>query len=43
MKVKTRVKAGRLAGNHNVTVQGVKVKTHVRAGALAANHNPTVR
>jgi hypothetical protein len=37
MKVKTKVRAGRLAANHNQT--GVRVKTRVRAGRLAANHN----
>jgi hypothetical protein len=38
MKVKTRVRAGRLAANHNQT-RGIKVKSRVRAGKLAANHN----
>jgi hypothetical protein len=41
MNVKTKVRAGRLDGNHNTTV--VNVKTKVRAGRLASNHNSTVR
>ena len=41
MKTKTRVRAGRLAANHNTTV--MKVKTKVKAGRLASNHNCTVR
>lgn len=36
MKVKTRIKAGRIAGNH--TQSGVRVKTRVRAGRLSSNH-----
>lgn len=36
MRVKTRIKAGRLATNH--TQSGVRVKTRVRAGRLATNH-----
>jgi hypothetical protein len=47
MRVKTKVKAGRLAANHNTTVRDtrshLKVKTQVKAGRLAANHNITVR
>jgi len=35
MKVKTSVRAGRLAVNHS----GMKVKTNVRSGRLASNHN----
>ena len=41
MNVKTRVKAGRLFGNHNSTV--VSVKTKVKAGRMWGNHNSTVR
>lgn len=40
MKLKTRIKAGRISLNHNPTV---KVKTRLKAGRLAANHNLTVR
>jgi hypothetical protein len=35
MKVKSNVKAGALAGNHNQTVtRGLKVKTNVKAGTI---------
>ena len=43
LKVKTNIKAGGLATNHNETlVRGLKVKTSVKAGGLAANHNETL-
>lgn len=47
MKVRTSMKAGRLAGNHNQTLlrQGVKalrVRTSVKAGRLSSNHNQTL-
>ena len=49
MKVKTNIKAGALASNHNETLvrtpakpQSLRVKTNVKAGALAANHNETL-
>jgi len=43
MKIKTNVKAGAVASNHNQTVaRGLKVKTNVRAGGIALNHNQTV-
>jgi hypothetical protein len=43
MKIKTNVKAGRLATNHNQTVvRGLKVKTNVKAGGIALNHNQKV-
>ncbi len=38
MKLKTKVKAGRLAGNHNAP-KGLQIKTKVKAGRLAGNHN----
>ena len=41
MKIKTRVKAGKLSVNHNAS--GLKVKTNLKAGRLSANHNTTVR
>ncbi len=43
MKVRTKIKAGRLSANHNQTAGGLRVKTRVKAGRLAANHNQTVR
>lgn len=41
MNIKTKVKAGRLAANHNIPVMGVRTK--VKAGKLASNHNAAVR
>jgi len=42
MKLKTKVKAGRLAGNENPTaVSGVVVKTKLKVGKLAGNENVT--
>jgi hypothetical protein len=48
LRVKTRVKAGALAPNHNETqvrdshsAAGLRVKTRIKAGALAPNHNET--
>lgn len=42
MKIKTKVRAGKLSANHNQTATGLKVASQVRAGKLAANHNQTV-
>ena len=49
MQVKTRVKAGQIALNHNETLVRVprptpslKVKTHVKAGGIMLNHNETL-
>ena len=40
MKTKTKVKAGKLAANHNENVsRGLRTKTKVKAGKLGANHN----
>ncbi len=42
LKVKTGIKGGRLAVNHNFP--GLKVKTGLKAGRLSANHNaPSLR
>jgi hypothetical protein len=48
MKIRTNVKAGALAPNHNETqvrdtnqAAGLRVKSRVKAGALAPNHNET--
>ena len=49
MKVKTKVQAGGIHFNHNVTVKranrvcSMKIKTKIRAGALGDNHNLTVK
>jgi hypothetical protein len=47
VRVTTKVKAGRLAANHNTTVvdrgTGMTIKTTVKAGRLSAKHNTTVR
>jgi uncharacterized protein (DUF302 family) len=43
MKVRTNVKAGKLATNHNQTMaKGLRVRTNIKAGKLATNHNQTV-
>jgi hypothetical protein len=36
IKVRTGLKGGRLAANHN---RGLKVTTHLKGGRLATNHN----
>lgn len=40
LRVRTQLKSGALAPNHNPT-SGIAVKTRVKSGALAPNHNPT--
>jgi hypothetical protein len=42
MRIKSSVKAGKLASNHNQAVKRLRVKTNVKAGAIAANHNQTL-
>ena len=49
MKVRTGIKGGKLAANHNQTLlrvrpraKGLRVKTGVKAGKLSANHNETL-
>jgi hypothetical protein len=42
MKIKTRVKGGRLAANHSQTATGLKVRTQLKGGKLAANHSQTL-
>ena len=42
MKVKSNVKAGAIAPNHNQAVKGLRVKSSVKAGALTGNHNQTL-
>ena len=43
MRVKSNVKAGGTAINHNQAVKGLRVKSSVKAGAFGLNHNQTVR
>lgn len=42
MKVKSSVKAGKIALNHNQAVTGLRVKSSVKAGRIISNHNQTV-
>jgi hypothetical protein len=42
MRVKSNIKAGKLAVNHNQTVKGLRVKSAVRAGKIAFNHSQTL-
>ena len=42
MRIKTNVKAGRIALNHNQTIKRLRVKSNVKAGKIALNHNQTV-
>jgi hypothetical protein len=42
MKVKSSVKAGKIALNHNQAVKGLRVKAGVKAGRIVSNHNQTV-
>jgi hypothetical protein len=42
VKVKTNVKAGAIASNHNQTMtRGLKVKSGEKAGRIVLNHNQT--
>jgi hypothetical protein len=42
MKIKSNVKAGALADNHNQTAsRGLKVKSNVKAGGITNNHSQT--
>jgi hypothetical protein len=42
MRIKSSVKAGKLASNDNQSVKRLRVKTNVKAGKLASNHNQTL-
>jgi len=43
MKVKSSVKAGKIAINHSQSVKGLRVKSSVKAGKITVNHNQTVK
>ena len=44
MKVKTSVKAGKLASNHNQTVAvGLRVRTAVKAGSVRSSDIPVTQ
>jgi len=40
MTIRTQLKAGRLAANHN---DALRVRSTLKAGKLTANHNHTLR
>ena len=43
LKVKSKVRAGKLGANHSQTAgRGLNVKSGVKAGKLGLNHNQTV-
>lgn len=42
LAVRTNLKAGKLAANHNQT-KGLVVRTSLKAGKLSANHNQSKR
>ena len=45
MRVKSNVKSGALAANHNQSVKGLRVKSKVKAGQdrIILNHNQSVK
>jgi hypothetical protein len=42
MRVKSKVKADGVTGQHNQTVKGLRVKSNVKAGGVELNHSQTV-
>lgn len=42
MKVKSSVKAGKIAINHSQAVKGLRVRSGVKAGKITVNHSQTV-
>ena len=43
LKIKSKVKGGKLTTNHNQTVvRGLKVKSKVKGGRIISNHNQTM-
>lgn len=44
LKVMTKMKAGKLATNHNQTVAaGLRIKSNIKAGGYDRQHNQTMR
>ena len=39
VRIKSRVKAGAIALNHNQAVTGLRVTSRVKAGKIVSNHN----
>jgi hypothetical protein len=39
MRIKTNVRAGRIALNHNQSVKRLRIKSNVKACRIALNHN----
>ena len=39
MRIKTKIKAGKIALNHNQPVKRLRIKSNVKAGKIAINHN----
>ena len=42
MRVKSNVKSGALAANHNRSVKGLRVRSSVKAGGYKLNHSQSV-
>ena len=42
MKIKSNVKAGALAPNHNQTTKGLRVRSTVKAGRIISNHSQSI-
>ena len=42
MKIRSNVKAGKLAANHNQSVKGLRIRAGLKAGKLAVNHNQAI-
>jgi hypothetical protein len=43
VRVKSRVRAGKITVNHNQTSCGIRVTSRVKAGRIVLNHNQTAR
>lgn len=42
MRVKSKVKAGKITVNHNQSVKSLRVRSGVRAGGVKLNHSQSV-